>query len=220
MRPKGLHELSQRLTHRLEDAMAHDEEDRMPVYFCHPIELLESRGSDSAPAGVLYLYRISPDSSLGDAPMRLEAPPVPGAPGFLRRSELWLRMRFVFLVVGGEQSLELECIGAVLRDLHERPVSLTEPFRSASARPEHFETEDDLDDSEEFARSEESALTHCGDVLPIHILDEPNAWKEIGLDEHRLAVTFEVPVSLPSERADRIEPVLERDVAFGFGRES
>ena len=160
---------------------------RVPVFLCHPLDALEgSEVAEGRPAGVLYLSRLGPDA---DAPHRrgisLSSSPMPDEPHRVSIPDLWIRLRYAFLVVGGTPEDELGVLATVLTGLHSRPY--------VSVR--------DLDEQE----GEE------GDILPLHLIEDPAMWREIGLEEHRLSACFEVSVPLSGGSSEVVDSVLERD---------
>ncbi|MCZ6794531.1 MAG: Pvc16 family protein [Planctomycetota bacterium] len=194
-RPRIFLETSRHLAVLLEAGIhASSDERHIPIYLCHPMEALEEidGSTDEKVAGVLYLYRVMPDQRLrnnatyfGSGEERR-----PGGRVATRRPGFWARLRYAFLVVGGTLEDELGALAGVLRLLHEKP----------------FIDLADLD---------ESVLRESGDeidALPLTLLDEALAWREIGLEEHRTAVVFEVSVPLPVVTGPYVEPILERDL--------
>ena len=56
------------------------------------------------------------------------------------------------------------------------------------------------------------------DSLPLQIVEDPSAWRELGLSEHRLTISFEVTVPIASTRSEVVSRVLERDLSLDAGR--
>ena len=195
------------------------------------------RGATSWPGsavGVLYLMRISPESrcrQVGVVPD--ERRPIAGrtAPERWRQRGFWSRLRFAFLVVGGTQEDELGALEAVLQALQDDPVVQVEQLPSVRAaldeqrassasagedwRPDEDAEADAAPDavgartaSESFGDS--AALSSAASKLPIELVDHPDAWRELGLPEHRLSISFEVVVPIVSRRTFSVPRIAER----------
>jgi hypothetical protein len=103
----------------------------------------------------------------------------------------------MFLVVGGAPEDELTALAAVLQTLHDQP------FVGADELP--------------LLRGAEGEPDLGVDALPIRIVDEPDAWRQVGLEEHRLSISFEVTLPLPSSHEESLEPILERELRVDYG---
>jgi hypothetical protein len=102
------------------------------------------------------------------------------------------------MVVGATVEEELGALAAALQCLHGRPFL----------------------DAGEFASDEELQHLEVGSV-PVTIVNEPHAWRDLGLDEHRLAVVFEVSLPLPHDDAmDAMAPgtIVGRSVRLEAGK--
>ena len=200
MRPRIFHELSRHLAELLEKGIRGGSgENPIAILLCHPLDAFSDGrepsesgvASEEAATGVLYLYRVSPAPQFRQGGLFLEEDRVPGGVGRMRKAGPWARLRYAFLVVGGTQADELGVLSAALRLFHEKPFVELEQLGDATA-------------------FEDPNFTF--DFLPVTLLDEPGTWREIGLEEHRLSLSFEVCVPLPSGPAKRVEPIVERDL--------
>ncbi|HLU46810.1 MAG TPA: hypothetical protein VK116_01960, partial [Planctomycetota bacterium] len=137
--------------------------------------------------------------------IRLEPAIVPGAPGHLAIEGAWIRLRYAFLVVGGTSTDELEILAAILADLHATPwVPVLDPRESRRDR--------ERDDASPVPSPFEEGHEGAHEAWPLRTVEAPETWREIGLDEHRLAITFELSLGLPPPPAERLEPILEREL--------
>lgn len=205
MRTGILGQVTRHLATRFEDAArAEADEGAVPVFVCHPHEAIESTGGEEGnrAAGVLYLFRIGPEPGTAQRRGRLEPAIVPGASGRIVIEGPWLRLRYAFLVVGGTSEDELEILAAIIADLNREP--WLEPI-DTRAEKDREPGEPPLG----VASSESRVLR---DVWPLRLVEAPETWREIGLEEHRLAVVFELTLTLPGPAPERIEPVLEREL--------
>jgi len=203
MRPRILHDVSQELGVLLQRAVEDEGDRRIPVVLCHPLDPLES-GKDltTNPVGILYPLRITPDDRMRQPGPRLP-PPEPGNRGErLGRHDLWLRVRFVFLVVGGSIEDQLEALGAALRAIHDHPLLVVRPGPQPGG-PLPLEAAAETEDG----------------ALPIRIVEESNAWRELGLTEHRLCIAFDVSVPIRSTATEAVGRILERDLELRATRE-
>jgi len=227
MRPKLFHDLSRHLAIRLEGGIRTDLRREpglphepghsahlapaaapIPVYLCHPLDILEGRDSltttrggepGSAAAGVLYLTRIAPDARYrssgfcGDTTLVSAAEPRTGGARWRPRG-LWVRLRYVFLVVRATLEDELGALEAALRTLSDEPFVDTSELVAARADPDAGGGEPES----------------C--ELPIEVVEEPHAWRDLGLDEHRLSICFDVAVPVASGRSESWPTIVDRDV--------
>ncbi len=199
MRPRIFHELSRYLAILLEKGIQGKSGDnRIPVFLSHPVEALEGseQPEGARAAAVLYLYRVSPDSTLRQTGVSFEDGSTPGAPNAVRYPGLWVRLRYAFLVVGGTLTDELGVLAAAMKTLHDNA------FLKVSGLTGNSADEIGLGGGAPLGVSE----------FPVFLVEEPEVWREIGLEEHRLAINFEVFVPLPSGRQEEVEPVLDRDL--------
>ena len=97
---------------------------------------------------------------------------------------------YVFLIVEATPLEEMGSVGAVLQLLHSialLPVGEMEEFLGKEA---------DLELAE----------------LPVEIVEDREAWRELGLPRHHLGISFEVSLPLASQSYKTVERVLEREV--------
>lgn len=52
---------------------------------------------------------------------------------------------------------------------------------------------------------------------PLRLVDGSEAWREVGLPEHRLTIAFEVAVEIPSACVESVDRTLEREVVLEPG---
>ncbi len=208
MRPRIFHDLSRFLATLLEGgSRGGSDANRLPVYLCHPMDLLQDGQTDAERAsGVLYLCRVSPANQYPQAGLFLGADTTrgpggaPGGGGHLGKPGIWVRLRYVFLVVGGTLEDELSALAAAFHVLHGHPI--------VNAK--------DLGDDLSVGRMSEDIPELEIDAFPLSIVDAPDAWREIGLEEHRLSISFEVTLLLPSAPLQKVEPILERDLSVEY----
>ena len=192
MRPGDFYDLSRYLAIRFEESICGTaEQQEIPVFLCHPIDL-PTRGEDAGGGarGVLYLHRVSPDARYRQAGSRMQPAPEAGLPGRSRRGGLWVNLRYVFMIVEATPQEEMGSIGAALQFLHSSallPVGEMEEFLGKGV---------DLEIAE----------------LPVEIVEDREAWRELGLPRHQLAISFEVSLPLASQKYETVERVLEREV--------
>ncbi len=212
MRPRILHNLSRHLAIGLEEGIRGGAgENPIPVYLCHPLDLAdappstsegpvegssvrEGRSSGRA-AGALYLCRVAPDSRYRQAGTYTEPPLGPALPAHVRRYGLWVRLRYVFMVLGGSHEEELGALSGALQAL--------------SASP--FVGVDKLCEEENGDRGGVSPEVAA---LPLEIVEDASIWREIGMEEHRLAVVFDVSLPLASLHAEPVGKVVDRDISI------
>lgn len=241
MRPRILYELSRHLAILLENGLKEGGNGRrVPVFLCHPLDPMEHRESlDASTLGILYPTRISPDPKLRHAGLSLETSmpfeggrarrvDMPGDPGDrLRMPGLWVKVRYAFLVAGGSIEDQLEAIGAALRTLHDNPyIKIDDAPRAPSSggAPEGSPAESGVGGEASAGdppgspgaastRGAEASAT----AFPLRLLDEGEGWRELGLGEHHLTISFEVTACILSERTEAVERVLDRDVHLEEG---
>jgi hypothetical protein len=204
MRPRILYELSRHLAILLEEGMRGGtgeggSQGRIPVFLCHPLDPIQAedpRREDLAAhtAGILYPVRVIPEPRYRQVGPSLEPARQGQFRDRFRRPSLWLRARFVFLVAGGTLEMQLEAIAASLRTLHDA-ASIELPEWDESGEPAE------------------------GGVLPLRIVEDSEGWRELGLTDHRLSITFEVAFSIRSARVEEVDRVLEREVTLEDGSE-
>jgi hypothetical protein len=221
MRRRIFYSLSRHLAILLETGIRGEVgENRLPVFLCHPLDALggEDHPEETHARGVLYLYRITPDRRYRQAPLSLEPPrrkgsdagavelvPPAGRAAGMRLPGLWVRLRYAFLVVGGTLEEELEALAAALETLEEHPLVSTAALL-------------DADGLALAAEDEEAPGEMEVDALPLRLLDEPEAWRELGLAEHHLSVVFEVALPLGSRQLEPAAWILERRVVVEHRR--
>jgi hypothetical protein len=106
----------------------------------------------------------------------------------LRWDPLWVRVRYAFLVAGGALEAQLGAVEGALRTLHDHAAV---PASVLGLEP----------------GSEEPSY-------PLRQVDDPEAWRELGLTEHRLLILFETTVPIESWRLEPIERLLDREVVI------
>ncbi|MBN1443529.1 MAG: DUF4255 domain-containing protein [Planctomycetes bacterium] len=195
MRPRIFYELSRYLAISLEGRIRGEgEEGRIPVFLCHPLDVLEERSPQEREkaAGVLYLRQIRPSSDYPRAGIGWDRGGLPPGTTRLRRPGLWVSLRYAFLVVGGTMEEEMGILEEALRALHDQP----------------------LLDVRRILREEIEEMGELAEIesLPLVITDEPDVWRELGLEEHRLALSFEIRLPLPSLEEIEAPAILERDL--------
>jgi len=190
---KILYELSQELSVLLEDGLESESDGRVPVFFCHPLDVLQDRQSyPEETFGVLYISAVLPERNY-----RLSGHDVERSSAdsqvHRRRPPLWVRVRYVFMVAGGSPETQLTVIAAALETLHDYP--LVGP---------HVESSGGHDTTE--------------GGHPVRIVEEPDAWRTLGLPEHRLTITFEVICPIASGRTETLDRIEERHLRFQEAR--
>jgi hypothetical protein len=237
MRPRVLYELSRRLAILLESGLKEGGDGRrVPVFLCHPLDPMENRESlEASTVGILYPTRISPEPRLRHAGLSLETSmPFEGgrarwaempadSKDRLRMSGLWVKVRYAFLVAGGSVEDQLEAIGAALRTLHDHPyVKIDEAPQAPSGEGAPAESTAGGEPPAQAPSLAPGGTSDAGadpgaDAFPVTLLDEGEGWRELGLAEHHLTISFEVTLCIPSERAEVVERVLERDLHLEEG---
>lgn len=242
MRPRRLYELSHELRLLLEKGLRSEGRllnerpgagRRIPVLLCHPLDPLEPasgdfsggdapRGSDDrhgshgGTVGVLYPLRIVPEPLYRQVGLSLETgglESVAGRKELLRRPGLWVRVRYAFLVSGGSLEDQLGAMEAALSTLHDHPCIT---LKGSSSGIE--------DDNLAAGAAEATMPVNEGDLppdeggtFPLRIVEDPEGWRELGLSEHRLTISFEVALAIPSFWAEAVERVLDREVSLEEG---
>ncbi len=194
MRPGDFYDLSRYLAIRFEEFVRGTaDQQEIPVYLCHPIDLPPRGAGEDAGGGargVLYLHRISPAARYRQAGARLQPAEEAGLPGRSCRGGLWVNLRYVFMIVEATPQEEMGSIGAALQFLHSSallPVGEMEEFLGKEV---------DLEIAE----------------LPVEIVEDREAWRELGLPRHHLGISFEVSLPLAAQKYETVERVLEREV--------
>ena len=229
MRPRILHSLSRHLAIALEEGIRGGVgEVPIPVYLCHPLDLADAplsptesfpergasdgRGrvgrSSGRAVGALYLSRVAPDARFRQAGSFAEPPLGPALPAHVRRFGFWVRLRFVFMVVGGSNEEELGALAGALQALSATPfVSVDEILGvDAESRTERSTSVESGDEREGVSKEV--------DVFPLEIIEDDSIWRELGMEEHRLAVVFHVSVPLAAPQADPVGKVVDRELAL------
>jgi len=194
MRPGDFYDLSRYLAIRLEEAVRGTaQQQEIPVYLCHPIDL-PPRGAgedvEYGARGVLYLQRVSPAARYRQAGARMQPAQEAGLPGRSRGGALWVSLRYVFMIVEATPQEEMGSVEAVLQLLHSialLPVGEMEEFLGKEVGLEMAE-------------------------LPVEIVEDRDAWRELGLPRHHLGISFEVSLPVVSQNYKTVERVLEREV--------
>jgi hypothetical protein len=238
MRPRVLHELTQRLAALLEDGLRGGRgAERIPVFVCHPLDPLEDREAlRGGPLGILYPARVVPEPRCAQVALRAGPETIRGdlAGGMelveeWRLPALWVRVRYVFLVTGGSVDEQLGAIAAALRTIHDTPtVRLDVPLAAGSREGEEAGTaggsaagDGEAPGAASPPRSVRRAVQDEADDappeedLPVRLVEDGEAWREIGLAEHRLTVSFEVTVPIASARTESAQRILERELRVG-----
>jgi hypothetical protein len=212
MRPRVLYELSRHLAVLLEHGLAGERGARIPVFVCHPLDVLQ----DAEPyrkqaAAVLYPFSVVPEERFRPAGWSAQvtaereggrAVPEP-ADEELVYPPLWVRVRYVVLLVGGTIEEQLEALAAALRTLHEHGSVTWDSLQRDDGAPER----DGKDPPPPAPVAGEE-----GGSLPLRLLGDIGAWRELGLSAHHLTIAFEVSVPIPASRTERASRVVERDV--------
>jgi len=210
MRPRILYELSQRLATLLEDGVRGP--NRVPVFLCHPLDPSDVREDlESRTIGVLYPVRISPDLRYRQVGRAVDSGRAGRPRDRLRHPDLWVCVRYVFLVAGGPMEVQLEVVGAALRTLHD---SATVILGEEALREGVGEDAPQAGPAGE--RSSHSLPEEGGESgsFPVRIVDDPEGWRTLGLTEHRFTVSFEVSVPIRSTKVEEVNRVLDREILF------
>ncbi len=237
MRPRALYELSRHLAILLESGLKEGGDGRrVPVFLCHPLDPMEhSESLEASTVGILYPTRISPEPRLRHAGLSLETSvPFEGdsarqaempadSKDRLRWSGLWVKVRYAFLVAGGSVEDQLEAVGAALRTLHDHPyVQVDDTSRARTPAGAPAEGGAGGEPPAQAPGGPPGETSNAGgdpgaNAYPITLLDEGEGWRELGLAEHHLTISFEVTLCIPSERAEVVDRVLERDLHLEGG---
>ena len=211
MRPRVLHNLSRHLAIALEEGIRGGAgENPIPVYLCHPLDLAavplsssegpvsgsdvgQGRSSGRA-AGALYLCRVGPDTRYRQAGTFAEPSLGPALAAHVRRFGLWVRLRFAFMVLGGSHEEELGALSGALQALSAAPFVEVDRL-----------TEDGGD---------RGGVSREVEALPLEIVEDASVWRELGMEEHHLAVVFDVLLPLESPRAESVGKVVDRDISI------
>jgi hypothetical protein len=197
MPARVLHELSRHLASLLEEGLAGPAappatapgraapREGVRVYLGHPLDPFEGEDLSARTLGILYPFRISPEPRFRRPGLTIEA--VDGAEK-LRWDPLWVRVRFAFLVAGGALEAQLAAVEAALRTLHDHAAV---PATALGLDPGPEEPS-----------------------YPLRLVDDADAWRELGLTEHRLLILFEATVPIESWRLDPLERLLDREVVI------
>ena len=194
MRPGDFYDLSRYLAIRLEEAIrgAAREED-IPVFLCHPMDLPARRAGEDAEygaRGVLYLQGVSPSERYRQAAVRMLPAQETGLPGRSCHSGPWVNLRYIFMVVESTPQEELGSVEAVLQLLYSRALLPVEELEELLGKEVELEIAE----------------------LPVEIVEDREAWRELGLPRHHLGISFEVSLPLASQGSRTVERVLEREL--------
>jgi len=208
MRPRVLYDLSQHLALRLEKGMEEEGDgQRIPVYLCHPLDPLEDGEDPESALGVLYLLSLTPERGAGPGGAAVlrggSAPPRPQAT--LPLPSLWMRARFVFLLLGGDLEVRLTALAAALQTLHEESEVRLEPAVGDGGEATPATASEDL-----------GGERGCeeGEGFPLRLVNPRASWRQLGLPEHRLTLAFDVTFAVPSRRSVTLERTFERRLLF------
>ncbi len=204
MGPRILYELSQEVSILIESGLRDEGDQRIPVFFCHPLDSLEDQ-PDAAEGtfGILYMTRITPETNLRQSGLEVTSGATDGPKQRLRRPPLWVRVRYVFLVAGGDVEQQLVALASVLQTLHDHPCVRMRPPRDESDGEEE-------DGGEELGK--ESGASDA--VYPLRLVEDGEGWRELGLPEHRLALAFEVTCPIPASQVETVDRIQERGLEF------
>ncbi len=210
MGSRVLFELSQKLSGLLEDGLQEPDAARVPVFFGHPLDAIESAPADGQGLfGILYLHSVVPDLRLRQNGFETTA--TGSAASFeqpLHTPPLWVRAGYMFLLAGGGLEEQLVAFAGALRSLRDAgSVELTVDGDRVEL--------DASDVSVADAPAEPSTYR-----LPVELVAEADGWRRIGLPEHRVTVSFEVPCPIASERFELVQRVHERSVVLEKGPSS
>jgi hypothetical protein len=210
MRPRILYELSRRLAILLEEGMRGPPgSPRVPVFLCHPLDPVEAREDpEDHTAGILYPARIVPELRFRQPGWTLESGLVRGSREAMRRTCLWVRVRYLFLVAGGPIEMQLEALASALQTLHDNSVVQLPPAAGPA------ETSDETPHAALRGPMEVGADTSAEELgsFPLTIVDAAEGWRELGLQDHRITIGCEVVVPIGSDVLEPVERILERAV--------
>ena len=204
-----LYELSQEVAILLETGLRGDDGRQIPVLFCHP---LDPFGDQHEPVegtfGILYMTRIVPDLNLRQNGIEggsvLDATIQPR----LCRPPLWVRARYVFLVAGGDAEQQLVALASALQTLHDH-----QSVRMPAGGDAGGESEDLRPDEPDGRFGGDKSTT--GDVVcPLGLVGDGEGWRELGLQEHRLTLAFEVTCPIPSAPMEPVDRIQERGLSI------
>lgn len=196
MRPGDFYDLSCYLAIRFEESVRGTvEQQEIPVYLCHP-DVIPRAGTESEAGsgarGVLYLHRIAPAGMYRQAGVRVQPSMEPALPGRIRRGDLWVNLRYVFMIVAAAAQEEMGAIGAALQFLH------SNALLSVAEMEEFLGKEVELEIGE----------------VPVTVLEDREVWRELGLPRHHLGISFEVSLPLASQKYETVDRILEREVSL------
>lgn len=195
-----LYELSQEVSLLLENSLRGDGSRPTPVFFCHPLDSLEDQQDPARGTfGILYMTRILPDLNMRQNGIDVSSVLDDHLHPRLSRPPLWVRVRYVFLVAGGDVEEQLVALASVLQTLHDRQCVRIPDRRDTDHDPEGGTgTEDD-------------PMPGNGAVIcPLRLVEDDEGWRELGLDEHRLMLTFEVTCPIPALTTETVDRIQER----------
>lgn len=206
-----LYELSQAVSLLLEEGLRRDGGRHTPVYFCHPLDPLEDEHEAAQGTfGILYMTRIAPDPGLRQTGLDVSSLFESDVHPRLRRPSLWIRVRYVFLVAGGDIEQQLVALASVLQTLHDHQSVRILRSGEAGGGPE-----DEPDpDAERDADPHGESATDRDIVCPLRWLEHGEGWREVGLPEHRLTLAFEVTCPLLSAWSETVERIQERGLSI------
>lgn len=192
MRPEDFFDLSHYLAIRLEESIQGPaEEPAIPVYLAHPLDIPQAESGDS-PRAALYLHQIMPSATCREAGLRIHPAADPSLPGRLSRGDLWLELRFIFMIIEANPREEMGAMAAASGFLYSNAL---------------------LPVAEMETRLEKELAIETGE-LPLEVVEDTGVWRELGLDRHHLGISFKVTLPMASRPAEVVERVVEREVSL------
>lgn len=206
-----LYELSQAVSVLLESGLRREGGRHTPVFFCHPLDPLEDEQETAQGAfGILYMTRIAPDPGLRQNGLDVSSLFESDVHPRLLRPALWIRVRYVFMVAGGDVEQQLVALASVLQTLHDHPsVCIARGGEVGGALDDQIDPDAERDDLRGDASTADREL-----VCPVRWLEDGEGWRELGLPEHRLTLAFEVTCPIPSSLSETVERIQERGLSI------
>ena len=116
----------------------------------------------------------------------------------LRRPDLWIRARYVFLVDGGELEEQMVVFASALQTLHDHPsVCLSS-------------TSDDDRGAVTASHTTGGSSPKRPGRFPMTIVEDSDVWRRLGLSEHRVTLSFEVTCPIPSAKTETVPRIQGR----------
>ncbi len=205
-----LHELSQEVVILLETGLRGDDGRQIPIFFCHPLDPFgDQHDPTEGTFGILYMTSIVPDLNLRQNGIEcgsglLDATIQPR----LSRPPLWVRVRYVFLVAGGDAEQQLVALASALQTLHDHQCVRLPAGGDAGGGSE------DLRPDEPDGRFGGGNSTAGDVVCPLGLVGDGEGWRELGLQEHRLTLAFEVACPIPSAPMEPVDRIQERGLSI------